>query len=300
MSSLLHSCLVILVAVCTTSFAPVTCQDSTEDYRQAIAFNTSLLSENERSVIDTCARIFVRGVHASPQLKDCFDISDLPPVKFSFHVHKHFVLKAVDDLGASDFEYIADFATRPMAQNFDVFYGKYVLRVYANVLPAFLYDQGILTEDNVESLCTEYLTNMDNSCQTTVVPGDTRSKFQAITDGFEQTLDSNINLTRTQLWELSNHYQFQWTLTAVDFGTKSHLYNKCIRESQGYTEENSDSDSDTSSSGCDSSSSESDSSSSESDSSSSESDSSSSESDSSSSESDSSSSDSDSSDSNSS
>ncbi|GFQ75465.1 uncharacterized protein TNCT_123871 [Trichonephila clavata] len=292
MSTLLYSTLVIVVVLCTANFTPVTCEDSGEDLRQKVAFNVSMLSGRQRASQDAFVDAVVEGIYSSKTLSDLFDISYTSPVKFSFHVHKIFVLTS-QALGAADFENIAELATRPMAQNFDTFEVEDMVRVYANYPAIYAYSEGILTRNNAEALAGRYIRILEKSARTTVVEGDYTSKFTAITDGFDHFLNSiDRHLSISKMWKLAIYYHHQWLLTGVDLGRKNHLYNECIDDANvNWDEDDSDSgsseshecESDSDECPWDSDSSESDSSSSESKSSSSESDSSSSGSDSSSS-----------------
>ncbi|GFY18454.1 transposon Ty3-I Gag-Pol polyprotein [Trichonephila clavipes] len=89
MSTLLYSSLVILVVLYTTSFTPVTCEDSGEDLRQTVAFNVSMLSDRQRASQDVFVDAVVEGIYSSNTLRNLFDISYTSPVKFSFHVHNY-------------------------------------------------------------------------------------------------------------------------------------------------------------------------------------------------------------------
>ncbi|GFY41905.1 uncharacterized protein TNIN_247531, partial [Trichonephila inaurata madagascariensis] len=159
------------------------------------------------------------------------------PVKFSFHVHKTFVL-ASEALGAPNYEYIAELATRPMAQNFDVFTREDMVRVYANYPAIYAYSQGNLTKKNAERLAIEYFNIMENSAKTTVVKGDYTTKFRAITNGIDQFLKSMGNLTVPKMWKLAFYYHHQWLLTGVELHRKNHLYNDCIDKANAKSEEN--------------------------------------------------------------
>ncbi|GFY41903.1 uncharacterized protein TNIN_247511 [Trichonephila inaurata madagascariensis] len=218
MNALLHSSLVILVVLYTTNFTPVTCQDTNEDLRQTVAFNVSILSHHQRAPLDVFVDVFVRRVYASKALRDVFDISYTSPT---------FVLTS-EALGTPNYEYIAELATRPMAQNFDVFTREDMVRVYANYPAIYAYSEGILTKKNAERLAIEYVNTMENNAKATVVKGDYTSKFTAITNGIDQFLKSMGDPTAPKMWKLAFYYHHQWLLTDVELHRKNHLYNDCI------------------------------------------------------------------------
>ncbi|GFY18385.1 uncharacterized protein TNCV_2396141 [Trichonephila clavipes] len=237
MNALLHSSLVILVVLYTTNFTPVTCQDTSEDLRQTVAFNVSILSHHQRAPLDVFVDVFVRRVYASKAVRSAFDISYTSPIKFSFHVHKTFVLTS-EALGAPNYEYIAELATRPMAQNFDVFTREDMVRVYANYPAIYAYSEGLLTPKNAQRLAIEYFNIMEKSIKATVVKGDYTSKFTAITNGIDQFLKSMGNLTVPKMWKLAFYYHHQWLLTGVELHRKNHLYNDCIDKANVKSDEN--------------------------------------------------------------
>ncbi|GFY41901.1 uncharacterized protein TNIN_247491 [Trichonephila inaurata madagascariensis] len=227
MNTLLHSSLVILVVLYATNFTPVTSQDDNKDLRQTVAFDVSILSHRQRVPVDVFVDVFVRRVYASETLRELFDISYTSPVKFSFHVHKTFVLTS-EALGTPNYENIAELATRPMAQNFDVFTREDMVRVYANYPAVYAYSEGNLTKENALRLAIEYVNMMENSAKDTVVKGDYTTKFTAITNGIDQFLKSMGNLTIPKMWKLAFYYHHQWLLTGVELHRKNHLYNDCI------------------------------------------------------------------------
>ncbi|GFQ87958.1 uncharacterized protein TNCT_693221 [Trichonephila clavata] len=168
----------------------------------------------------------------------------LKPICETNGIHFQNLCTNVRSSGSTNYEYIAELATRPMAENFDVFTREDMVRVYANYPAIYAYSEGNLTKKNAERLAIEYVNIMENSAKATVVPGDYTSKFTAITNGSDQFLKSMGNLTVPKMWQLAFYYHHQWLLTGVELYRKNHLYNDCINKANlKWNETDSESDS---------------------------------------------------------
>ncbi|GFY41904.1 uncharacterized protein TNIN_247521 [Trichonephila inaurata madagascariensis] len=163
-------------------------------FHPSVVYTVSILSDDQRTDQDTFVDTFVQLVYKSDILKDLFDLSETPAIEFAGYVHKHFV-PMLASLGARNPEKIADFATRPMAQNFKLFTREEMVRVYSSVAASYLYSQGILIQDNAKDLANQYANTFEKSANETVVENDPTSKFKAIGNGLMEFLMSKDTLT---------------------------------------------------------------------------------------------------------
>ncbi|GFY18481.1 transposable element Tcb1 transposase [Trichonephila clavipes] len=155
---------------------------------------------------------------------------------------------SLKELGSRKPDVLADFGTRPIAQNFEYISFKTLVAVYANVLAS--YSREVLTEDNASELAIRYANYTENQAKNLVVQGVTTSKYQAILGGVLNYITSIGTVTVEKAQALCVLFQSQWLFVASETDSSNDLYMKCVTDANG--------DSDESSSEADSSSSESD------------------------------------------
>ncbi|GFQ68553.1 uncharacterized protein TNCT_108581, partial [Trichonephila clavata] len=136
-------------------------------------------------------------------------------------------------LGARKPEKIADFSTRPMAQNFNVFTREEMVRVYSSVAASYLDSQGILTQDNAKDLANQYANTFEKSANETVVEDDPTSKFEAVGNGLMEFLMSVDTMTVEKGWVGAIYYESEWLLTAAETPASRDLFVRCSAEANG-------------------------------------------------------------------
>ncbi|PRD28274.1 UNVERIFIED_CONTAM: hypothetical protein NCL1_32900 [Trichonephila clavipes] len=232
MNSLLQTIFTVtFVVLYTTTFSPVQAVEKSI-FRPSVVYTVSILSDDQRSDQDNFVDTFVQLVYESDTLKDLFDLSESPAIEYAQHAYNDFVT-VLTSLGAIDPDKTADFATRPMAQNFKVFTREEMVRVYSNVASSYLASQGILTQDNAQDLANQLASTFEKSAKETVVEGDPTSKFSAVGNGFIEFLMSNDNLTVEKVWVLAIYYESEWLLTAAETPASRDLFVKCSAEANG-------------------------------------------------------------------
>ncbi|GFS41831.1 uncharacterized protein NPIL_100481 [Nephila pilipes] len=172
------------------------------EFHPSLAYNVMILSDDQRTLIHTFVNTFVQAVYDSDALKDVFNISETPAPQFTHFVYSHFIdlLKSV---GATDQQTIADFGTRSMAQNFDVFKLDEMLRVYSNTVSSYALSEGALTQDNAKDLAKRYVEIMEKQAKKNVVKGDPTSKYHAIGDGILAFFKSVSTVTVDKVWKIA-------------------------------------------------------------------------------------------------
>ncbi|GFY18440.1 uncharacterized protein TNCV_2396681 [Trichonephila clavipes] len=232
MNSLLQTIFTVtFVVLYTTTFSPVQAVEKSI-FRPSVVYTVSILSDDQRSDQDNFVDTFVQLVYESDTLKDLFDLSESPAIEYAQHAYNDFVT-ILTSLGAIDPDKTADFATRPMAQNFKVFTREEMVRVYSNVASSYLDSQGILTQDNAQDLANQLASTFEKSAKETVVEGDPTSKFSAVGNGFIEFLMSNDNLTVEKVWVVAIYYESEWLLTAAETPASRDLFVKCSAEANG-------------------------------------------------------------------
>ncbi|GFY18382.1 uncharacterized protein TNCV_2396111 [Trichonephila clavipes] len=232
MNSLLKTLLkVTVVVLCTRTFSPVQAMEKST-FHPSVVYTVSILSDDQRTNQDTFVDTFVQLVYESNTLKDLFDFSETPAFEFASHTHKR-IADTVASLGAKNPERIADFATRPMAQNFKVFTREEMVRVYSSVAASYLYSQGILIQDDAKDLANQYADACEKSANETVVENDPTSKFKAIGNGLEEFLMLKDTLTVEKAWMGVIYYESEWLLTAAETPASRDLFVRCSAEANG-------------------------------------------------------------------
>ncbi|GFY41902.1 uncharacterized protein TNIN_247501 [Trichonephila inaurata madagascariensis] len=197
-----------------------------------IVYTVSILSDDQRTDQDTFVDTFVQLVYESNTLKDLFDLSETPAIEFASYAHKH-IATELASLGAKNPERVADFATRPMAQNFKVFTREEMVRVYSSVAASYLYSQGILMQDNAQDLANEYANSFEKSANETVVENDPTTKFKAVGNGFMEFLMSKGTLTHEKAWTVAIITKASGLLTAAETPASRDLFVRCSAEANG-------------------------------------------------------------------
>ncbi|GFS92526.1 uncharacterized protein NPIL_581171 [Nephila pilipes] len=139
-------------------------------------------------------------------------------------------MKVATGLNAEDPATIADFATRPMVQNFNVFTWDVMVRVYANVAANYAYSVGKLTSKSAKSLAEKYTNSFMKTAKKYAGKGKPQSKFFGVGNGLINFLKSLQPLTVDKLWKVAVSYESEWLLAAVEVGGSNDIYDKCIKE----------------------------------------------------------------------
>ncbi|GFQ68550.1 uncharacterized protein TNCT_108561 [Trichonephila clavata] len=233
MNSLFQTLLKATVVVLyTTTFSPVQANKEKSIFHPSVVYTVSILSDDQRTDQDTFIDTFVQLVYESDSLMDLFDLSKTPAIEYTQHAYKHFVT-VLASLGARKPEKIADFSTRPMAQNFNVFTREEMVRVYSSVAASYLDSQGILTQDNAKDLANQYANTFEKSANETVVEDDPTSKFEAVGNGLMEFLMSVDTLTVEKGWVGAIYYESEWLLTAAETPASRDLFVRCSAEANG-------------------------------------------------------------------
>ncbi|GFY18437.1 uncharacterized protein TNCV_2396651 [Trichonephila clavipes] len=119
-------------------------------------------------------------------------------------------------VNAKDPEPIADFGTRPMGQNFDVFTLKEMLRVYSNTVSSYALSEGALTQDNAKDLAMRYVDIMEKQAKKNVKQDDPTSKYPAIGDGILEFFKSVSTVDVDKVWKIAIYFGSEWLLTAAE------------------------------------------------------------------------------------
>ncbi|GFY59340.1 uncharacterized protein TNIN_278521 [Trichonephila inaurata madagascariensis] len=202
-------------------------------FRPSVFYIVSLLSDDQRTDQYTFVDTFVQLVYGSDTLKDLFDLSETPAIGYARNAYNDFV-NVLTSLGANDPDKIADFATRPMAQNFKIFTREEMVTVYSNKASSYAYSQGILTQNNAKDLAIQYANIYEKTAKEYVVEGDPTSKYQAIGKGFIQFLMSiEDNLTVEKAWVVAIFYEIDWLMLAAETPASRVLFGNCSAEVNG-------------------------------------------------------------------
>ncbi|GFR13137.1 uncharacterized protein TNCT_230471 [Trichonephila clavata] len=126
--------------------------------------------------------------------------------------------KVAVSVNADDPDTIADLATRPMVQNWNVFPRDAMVRVYANVAANYAYSIGALNSNNAVRLAKKYAQDFTKTAKQNVVKGKPESKFSGVGQGIIKFLRQLQPLTVDKVWQVAVSYGSQWLLAAVEAG----------------------------------------------------------------------------------
>ncbi|GFR27263.1 uncharacterized protein TNCT_532091 [Trichonephila clavata] len=230
-----------------------TCQETIDEQMvlSFVAFDVTILSEEQRAPVDSFISTFVEVVYGQKKLKDVFDITDASPFDLAQYLI-NFIQNVMAEKEAEEphVRLLPEFSTRPLEQNFNSLSPQSMITVYARMIALFLDSERKLTQDNAQDLAQKCAEKMKSSANEYVVQGDTSTKFIAITNGFLECLkslnDDDEFLTAKRAVVISILYESQWSLRAAETQSLNDLYIKCIFEFNGYVS-NSTSGSDSSS-----------------------------------------------------
>ncbi|GFS92544.1 uncharacterized protein NPIL_581241 [Nephila pilipes] len=210
-------------------------------FHPIISYDIKVISDN--STISDFVSTFVKLVYASDTLKDLFDVGDAPSSAFRDHTYKgpaslEWSLSTAllptpsrKDVKSDDGEIIADFATRPIVQNFETIPRDVVVRIYANTAANILYSNGKLSSTNdAEKLAKKYAKEFTENAKKYVKKGDYESKFDAIAQGIIKFVLGIEKLTQDLLWKVAFFYESQFLLAAVELGYTNDAYDQCAKE----------------------------------------------------------------------
>ncbi|GFS92530.1 uncharacterized protein NPIL_581191 [Nephila pilipes] len=196
-------------------------------FHPIISYNVKVISDN--SSISSFVKTFVKEVYDSDTLYDLFDLSQSPAIAYKQHAYNDFKTVSTGLL-ADNPDVIADFATRPMIQNFNVFTRDVMVRVYANLAANYAYSIGVLNANNAESLAKKYAKDFTETAKEYVKKDDPESKFFGVGNGIIKFLKSLQPLTVDKVWQVAFLYESEWLLAAVEVGGSNDIYDKCIKE----------------------------------------------------------------------
>ncbi|GFS73007.1 uncharacterized protein NPIL_323741, partial [Nephila pilipes] len=181
-----------------TKFAEVICQDYDESlYRPSIAVTVDVLSDDQKSIVDTCVDAFNREVNNSDTLINLFDLRPSPALEAASYAYDAFV-GVLTTLGAEDPKTI-----------------------------------GVLTQENADLLGSQFTLFFEDSSRKYVKEGDPTSKFPAITEGIVVFLKSIGPLTYEEGLTVSISYESEWLLKAVETPYSTKLFYRCSFEADG-------------------------------------------------------------------
>ncbi|GFR18127.1 uncharacterized protein TNCT_665171 [Trichonephila clavata] len=114
-----HFIVVTFVVLNATIFTSASCDDDSdeESFFSFLSYEVKTLSDEQRTPLETFVNTVVDAVYRSDTLKDVFDISDRPSIQFSQFSYQT-TFEILEALGSSHSDVLADFATRPIAQNY--------------------------------------------------------------------------------------------------------------------------------------------------------------------------------------
>ncbi|GFT33640.1 uncharacterized protein NPIL_282031 [Nephila pilipes] len=219
-------------------FSPVSshtviCQDYDESiYRPSIAITVHVLSDDQRSVVDTCFDVFNREVDNSDALKTLFDLSRLRGLEISHVAYDDFVA-ILKYLKADNPEAIADFSTRSMRNNFDFYKEDVMCTVYSSIICNYAYTQRVLTQKNAEDIGLKFAIFFKESAKKHVQEGDIISRFQAITQGIIKSLDFIGPFFYERSLMLAFLFEIEWLLRAIGTQYSTKLFHTCSVEVDG-------------------------------------------------------------------
>ncbi|GFY18362.1 uncharacterized protein TNCV_2395921 [Trichonephila clavipes] len=200
---------------------------SSSIFHPAISYDVNVISDN--SSISSFVTAFVKDVYDSDTLYDLFDLSQSPAIDYQQHAYGDFKKVSIS-ANANDPDIIADFATRPMVQNFNVFTRDVMVRVYANVAANYAYSIGALNSNNAIKLAKKYAHAFTKTAKKNVVKGKPETKFSGVGEGIITFLNDLQPLTVDKVWQVATLYGSQWLLSAVEAAGSNDIYDKCIKE----------------------------------------------------------------------
>ncbi|GFS92532.1 uncharacterized protein NPIL_581201 [Nephila pilipes] len=196
-------------------------------FHPIISYDVNVISDNSSE--STFIRTFVHQVCTSKTLADLFDIRPATATQIKQHAYNDFI-NVINENNLDDAEMIADFATRPIDQNFKVIPEEVLVRIYANLAANFLDSIGKLTSKNAEKLAKKYAKDLTKAAKKYVKGGDVESKFTAVAQGVIKFILSLQKLTQDEAWKVAFLYQSQFLLAAVEVGGSNDIYDQCRQE----------------------------------------------------------------------
>ncbi|GFR22729.1 uncharacterized protein TNCT_228301 [Trichonephila clavata] len=178
-------------------------------FHPAVSYDVKVISDN--SSISSFITAFVKDVYDSDTLYDLFDLSQSPAIDCQQHAYGDFKKVAVS-VNADDPDTIADLATRPMVQNWNVFPRDAMVRVYANVAANYT------NSNNAVRLAKKYAQDFTKTAKQNVVKGKPESKFSGVGQVIIKFLRQLQPLTVDKVWQVAVSYGSQWLLAAVEAG----------------------------------------------------------------------------------
>ncbi|GFS92546.1 uncharacterized protein NPIL_581251 [Nephila pilipes] len=196
-------------------------------FHPIISYDIKVISHN--STIRDFVSTFVKQVYDSDTLTDLFDITAATSTGLRNHAYNDFI-KIINQNNLDDAELIADFATRPINQNFDTIPRDVLVRIYANIAANFLYSIGKFSSKNdAESLAKQYAKDFSDAAEKFVKDGDVETKYDAIAGGIINFIVPIQKVTQDEVWKVAFLFESQFLLAAVELGYTNDAYDQCAK-----------------------------------------------------------------------
>ncbi|GFS92539.1 uncharacterized protein NPIL_581221 [Nephila pilipes] len=200
-------------------------------FHPIISYDVKIISDN--SSISSFVSAFVKEAYNSDTLSKLFDVGNIPATAFRHFAYEDFK-KVIYDNNLPNAETIAkvnaDFATRPISQNFKVIPRDVMIRIYANIAANYINSIGKLTSQNAESLAKKYANDTKETAKMYEKNGDVESQFNGIAQGLVNFVISLQKLTPDLSWKTGFLFESQYLLAAVEVGGSNDIYDKCAKE----------------------------------------------------------------------
>ncbi|GIY00456.1 RP1-2 domain-containing protein [Caerostris darwini] len=149
-------------------------------------------------LIRPCVKNFVSAftdcVESSEVLTNVFDISLTTPKDFQTFMYEYVAEKA-SLFGFQSPTKLADIASKEIPACFDKLIPTTMIRIFANAVARFLFEEGVLHDEDADALAFGYANVLEDDAKRIVQVDNPKSKLQALCDGFADFLNSLGQLT---------------------------------------------------------------------------------------------------------
>ncbi|GFT46839.1 uncharacterized protein NPIL_295201 [Nephila pilipes] len=165
------------------------------------------------SATNTFVESFTQVVYCSDTLTQLFDFSEITALQYSRFVYRY-AEYWLTRWCTRNVYIAAEFATRPLINNFCTLPLDTMVRAFSNIMARFIYFERILTLDNAEEFGLAYAKAIEESAKRNL-KGTTDSKFLSIGEGFVDFATSVLVMTPKRGWRLAMVFGEGWLLEAI-------------------------------------------------------------------------------------
>ncbi|GFS70197.1 uncharacterized protein NPIL_511211 [Nephila pilipes] len=203
------------------SFEPPNMPFAPPDHLPPIASNiTNAVSITVGPAAESFVGAFVQNVESSMALTQLLDLSQTTGQQYAQFLYKY-CLSWLLKMGVLNGRIAAEFATRPVAQNFPNLPLSTMSRVYGNIAARFLFSVEILNRENAELLGTEYAKMLEKSAKRYGY-SQPDSKCVAIFEGLSNFSSFVTPMTPEKAWKLTLTYGIVFLFEAIEYGSTNY------------------------------------------------------------------------------